>query len=107
MTAETISSLKAKLSQLEKNYKTERTGLEKQIAEAQKAHQVEAIAKIKSLMQEHGLTPAHLQGAKKQEKRSSGKTVAPKYQGPEGQTWTGRGRQPKWLGQDKEKYLIK
>ena len=23
--------------------------------------------------------------------------VAPKYRGPEGQTWSGRGRQPGWL----------
>jgi DNA-binding protein H-NS len=27
----------------------------------------------------------------------AGKKVAPKYRGPEGETWTGRGLKPKWL----------
>ena len=26
-----------------------------------------------------------------------GRTVAPKYRGPNGETWTGRGLQPRWL----------
>jgi DNA-binding protein H-NS len=26
-----------------------------------------------------------------------GRSVAPKYRGPEGETWTGRGLKPKWL----------
>lgn len=107
MTSETIASLKAKLIQLEQNFKSERTNLETLIADAQKAHQVDAIAKIKSLMDEHGITAEHLQGPSKKWKPKSSKSVAPKYRGPEGQTWTGRGRQPNWLGQDKEKYLIK
>jgi DNA-binding protein H-NS len=39
-------------------------------------------------------------------------TVAPKYRGPDGQTWTGRGLTPRWLnalaanGQPKEQFLI-
>jgi DNA-binding protein H-NS len=28
---------------------------------------------------------------------STGKKVAPKYKGPNGETWTGRGRQPGWV----------
>lgn len=27
----------------------------------------------------------------------AGKKVAPKYRGPDGQTWTGRGLKPRWL----------
>lgn len=39
--------------------------------------------------------------------------VAPKYRGPKGETWTGRGRAPRWLvaleaqGKKRENFLIK
>ena len=107
MSTETTASLKAKLIQLEQNYKAERAQIEKQIADTQKAHQTDAIAKIRSLMEEHGLTAEHFQSPSKKWKPKSTKVVAAKYRGPEGQTWTGRGRQPKWLGEDKNRYLIK
>lgn len=107
MTTETLAALKEKYLQLEKNYKAERAALEKQIAEAQKIHQADAIAKIRLLMEEHGLTADQLSGAKKIAKATSKKTVPPKYRGPDGQTWSGRGRQPKWVGEDKDRYIIK
>lgn len=43
----------------------------------------------------------------------SGVTVAPKYRGPNGEVWSGRGLMPKWLsllvsqGQSREAFLIK
>lgn len=45
--------------------------------------------------------------------KASGKAVEPKYIGPEGQTWSGRGLSPKWLavlveqGAKREDFLIK
>jgi DNA-binding protein H-NS len=39
--------------------------------------------------------------------------VAPKYQGPNGETWTGRGLMPRWMaalvaeGKSKEDFAIK
>lgn len=39
--------------------------------------------------------------------------VAPKYRGPKGETWTGRGRAPRWLvaleaqGKKRESFLIR
>jgi DNA-binding protein H-NS len=45
-------------------------------------------------------------------KATAGATVAAKYKGPEGQTWTGRGLTPRWLktlidsGRAKEEFLI-
>lgn len=42
----------------------------------------------------------------------AGAVVVPKYRGPNGETWTGRGLTPRWLaalvaqGQSKESYLI-
>ncbi|MBP0496472.1 H-NS family nucleoid-associated regulatory protein [Pararoseomonas indoligenes] len=42
----------------------------------------------------------------------AGKAVAAKYRGPEGETWTGRGRMPRWLtdamhhGKTKEDFAV-
>jgi DNA-binding protein H-NS len=42
----------------------------------------------------------------------AGKKIAPKYRGPDGETWTGRGLKPKWLqaaledGKTTEDFLI-
>lgn len=42
----------------------------------------------------------------------AGRTVAPKYRGPNGETWAGRGAQPRWLvaelekGKSRESFLI-
>lgn len=44
--------------------------------------------------------------------KMSGTTVAPKYRGPNGETWSGRGLMPRWLsalvaqGQAKEKFAV-
>lgn len=75
--------------------------LEKQIAETQRQERSEAVAKIKSLMAEYGLTAADITGKAPAAPRNvagAGKKVAPKYRDPDtGETWTGRGLQPKWL----------
>jgi DNA-binding protein H-NS len=74
--------------------------LERQIAAMQSQARAEAIAKVKALMNEYGLSVADVAG--KQDKASSspaaGKKVLPKFRDPQsGATWTGRGLQPKWL----------
>ena len=64
------------------------------------------IKRIGELMQQHGITAADLTGkpatrAAKGEPRQSALTgvkVPPKYHDPAtGETWSGRGLQPKWL----------
>ncbi len=77
----------------------QKAALEKQIAEAQRAARSDAIAKVKALMAEYGLTAADLAGkAPAAAKPEAGKKVAAKYRDPaSGQTWTGRGLKPKWL----------
>ena len=60
----------------------------------------QAVAQVKALMEEYGLTIADIGGgpARKASGPASGKKVAAKYRSPEGgQTWTGRGLKPKWL----------
>ena len=88
----------------------------KQIAElqakAEAARHVEigeAKAKIKAIMNEYGLTVADLGGASKQASKAPRKPVEIKYKDDTtGDTWTGRGRAPKWLeGKDKSQYLIR
>lgn len=76
--------------------------LEQQIIELQRAERAQAIAQVKALMAQHGLSLADL-GARaasapaSKPARAGGKVPA-KYRDPaSGQTWSGRGLQPKWL----------
>lgn len=54
-----------------------------------------------------------LPGGKRRTRSNAGVPLAPKYRGPNGETWSGRGRQPNWLteleavGHDKEEFRIK
>ena len=82
----------------------QKAALEKRIAEAQNQEREAAIARIKQLMSEHGLTISDL-GAKAAKApkatragpRKGGK-VPVKYRDPaSGNAWSGRGLQPKWL----------
>jgi DNA-binding protein H-NS len=75
--------------------------LEKQLQEARRAERAGVIAQIKSLMAEHELTVADLGGKTGKANGTSstaGRKVAPKYRNAStGETWTGRGLQPKWI----------
>lgn len=71
--------------------------LEKQIEAARKQELSEAITKVKALMSQYGLTMADITSTGKTSS-AKGTKVAPKYRNAEtGETWTGRGRQPKWV----------
>ena len=51
-------------------------------------------------------------GGKRAPSKSAGTVVAPKFRGPNGETWTGRGLMPRWLsalvasGKTKEQFAI-
>lgn len=81
----------------------QRAEIEKKIADAQREERTTAIAEIKRLMAEFGLTAADIAGKTPAARGASpgpkaGGKVAPKYRnGATGETWTGRGLQPKWL----------
>jgi DNA-binding protein H-NS len=75
----------------------QKAALEQQIAEAQRAERAGAVAKVRALMSEHGLTLADL-SSKPSTSKKTGTKVAPKYRDvATGNTWSGRGLQPKWL----------
>ena len=76
----------------------QRASLEKQIADAQREERSGAIAQIKALMAEHGLTAADLTGRAANPRKPGGGKVAAKYRNKAtGETWSGRGLQPRWL----------
>lgn len=75
--------------------------LEKQLQEARRAERSSVINQIKAMLSEHGLTVADLgikPGKPAATGSTAGKKVAPKYRNQAtGETWTGRGLQPKWI----------
>ncbi len=79
----------------------QKAALDKQIAETQRAERAEAVAQVRALMGQYGLTLADIgskgPAAPKRAAGGSGK-VAAKYRNPAtGDTWSGRGLKPKWL----------
>ncbi len=79
----------------------QKSALEKQIADFQKEQHGEAVAKVKALMAEYGLTMSDIAGGKAAgavKTKLPGAKVAAKYRNPAtGETWSGRGLKPKWL----------
>lgn len=119
-----LSGLSAKeLGALIKNAKKQQTIVAKRPAITKVRAQLTKLAKAQGYSVEElfgGAAPAHGRGAAKATKapakavRKLGK-VAPKYRNPANpkETWTGRGKQPRWLaahtakGKKVEEFLIK
>lgn len=82
--------------------------LEKQISEARQRELSDAVNKARALVAEFGLTAEDVFPPLRARSTSAGTKVAPKYRNPAtGETWTGRGKAPKWIqGQDREKFVI-
>ncbi|NYT61863.1 H-NS histone family protein [Alcaligenaceae bacterium] len=90
--------------------------LMQQAEEARKKEIAEVVADIKTKMQEYGITASDL-GIAVSGKRAS-KKVAPstpavvRYRNEKGETWSGMGRQPKWMkdaieeGKSKEDFAV-
>jgi DNA-binding protein H-NS len=80
----------------------QREALERQSDQTKKQERGDAIEKVRALMAEYGLTVADLgnrsPGAKAKKTKSSGNKVAAKYRNAStGESWSGRGLQPRWL----------
>lgn len=72
--------------------------LKHQAEEARKNELASAIAEIKRIMAEFGITPADLGFGSRAAKARAKGSVAAKYRDPvSGKTWTGRGRRPAWV----------
>lgn len=81
----------------------QRAELDKKISEARREKRGDAIAKIRALMAEHGLSAADIAGKVGSARPATGTgtgtgKVAAKYRNAAtGDAWTGRGLQPRWL----------
>lgn len=77
----------------------QREALEKQIEQTQKQDRSAAIEKVRAMMAEYGLTAAELRGrgAAKRKSGSTGKVAAKYRNASTGESWSGRGLQPRWL----------
>lgn len=86
----------------------QRESLTLQIEEARKREIADAVQQVKRLVNEYGLTAQDVFSGRRSGKQHAGSKVAPKYRDPvTGNTWTGRGKAPKWIdGKDRAAFLI-
>ena len=85
----------------------QRSLLEQQIKQAHTLENADAIEKVKSLVADFGLTADDIFGSSKNRTKAVAK-VAPKFRNPlTGDTWTGRGKPPKWIQNvERDQFLI-
>ncbi len=102
--------------------------MEKQATDLQKKNRPAVLAQLREQMAAYGITAEELSRPAPKASRpkvSTAKKTSPargkkpvvstpiKYQGPQGQTWTGRGTAPKWLndllvdGKTRDDFLIR
>jgi DNA-binding protein H-NS len=74
----------------------QRATLDARITAAQRATKAQNLARVRALMEECGITVADLGGSSRAPAKPTVK-VPPKYRDAAGNTWSGRGFQPKWL----------
>ena len=87
----------------------QREALEQQIQAARKAELADTVAKVRALVAEYSLTAEDIfPPARGPRRASAGNKVEAKYRNPTtGETWTGRGKAPKWIAnEDRQKFLI-
>ncbi|PSB91684.1 H-NS family nucleoid-associated regulatory protein [Candidatus Pandoraea novymonadis] len=87
----------------------QRKKIDKQIEDARAKEVTEVIADIKQKIRDYDLSPKDLGFVTTDvRRRPIRKPLAAKYMNPiTGETWSGRGRAPKWVGKTKENFLIK
>jgi len=89
----------------------QREALEHAIEQARQREISQAVQKVREIIAEFNLTAHDVFPSGRTSKAAGSKSVnkvAPKYRDPgTGQTWTGRGKAPKWIdGQDRAKFVI-
>ena len=81
----------------------QKEALEREIERTKQQGRADAISKIHALMDEFGLSASDLSGKSSKVKagrgpKAGGRKVAAKYRNSStGETWSGRGLQPRWL----------
>jgi DNA-binding protein H-NS len=95
-----------------KELKAQAEALLKQAEAARRAEIAAVVAEIQARMKEYGITLDDLKGGAKKSKAKT--AVAAKYRNSAtGESWSGRGRAPRWLaeelakGRSKDEFLLK
>ncbi|MDP1646553.1 MAG: H-NS histone family protein [Thiobacillus sp.] len=87
-----------------KELKAQAEALLKQAEVARRAEIASVVAEIQARMKEYGITLDDLKGGAKKTKART--AVAAKYRNPAtDESWSGRGRVPKWLAEEQAKGL--
>ena len=81
---------------------SQRAEIEKRIADVQREAHSEAVARVRAMMAEFGLSASDIAGKAVSGRaaavvKPTGKVAAKYRNAATGDTWTGRGLQPKWL----------
>ena len=91
----------------------ERQALDERIKEARRREISMAVSQVRQLIADFDLSPQDVFPSGRTPRAASangvsGTKVAPKYRDPAtGQTWTGRGKPPRWIqNQDREQFAI-
>jgi DNA-binding protein H-NS len=77
----------------------QKAALDRQIEQTKKQDRTAAIEKVRAMMSEYGLSAADLRGKApaKRAGKSTGKVAAKYRNASTGESWSGRGLQPRWL----------
>ncbi len=86
----------------------QREELEAKIREARQLELKDAIAKARALVTQFELTVDDVFSGGRRPGKGTGAKVEPKYRNPAtGETWTGRGKAPRWIAdKEREQFLI-
>lgn len=88
----------------------QREALEQAIAQARQSEIASAVAKVRELVAEYELTVQDVfpgRAGKSAAPKATSKVAAKYRDAATGQTWTGRGKAPKWIeGKDRAPYVI-
>lgn len=96
------------MTQSLKDLLAQREQLEKAIQDARQTEIASAVSTVRALVTEHGLTVQDVFPGRGSKAAKATTKVAPKYRDPAtGQTWTGRGKAPKWIdGKERQQFAV-
>lgn len=86
----------------------QKAALEEQISRLKREERSKAVEEVRALVEAYGIGAEEIFAPASRKSRAAKGSVAAKYRNPEtGETWSGRGRSPKWLeGKDKAAFAV-
>lgn len=104
----TYAEYKKEIDELRAKHSREIAALESEAGKAREAELVTAREKVAAIAADLGVSVTDLMSKKKAGVKKASKPVEVKYRDPDGNgTWTGRGREPKWIkGKDRKKFEV-